>query len=137
MKSDYRSTKEKTFRGKTFQLECFTEKYVQNLVDMDITSHYTPDVEPSGEGRNKVSPHVLLELDEHLFHYLKSITNKVNEKYFEMGGECRIGYLNLTDILDEILERELGDSDIEEKYMELMEEGIREEEIRRERKNGK
>lgn len=132
MKSHFRTTTEETFLGKTFEVDRYTEKYVQNLEDMDITSSFTPDVEPSGEGRNKTSPHVLIELDEDHFVKIKSIQDDVNQKYFEMGGDNSNGYLRLTDILEKILERELEDPDIEEKYMEEMEEEIREERVNNE-----
>ena len=74
----------------------------------------------------------MIELDEEHFDKIKSIQDVVNDKYFEMGGDNYNGYMRLTDILEKILERELEDPDIEEKYMEEMEEEIREERVNNE-----
>ena len=115
-------------------LNHFTERYVEDLRNMDITSTYTPDVEPSGEGRNKTSPHILLSISTSNLNYLKSIADDVNEKYFEMGGDNSNGYMDLTVILDDIIERELQDPDIKERFFEMIEEEMHEE---RERNSSK
>ena len=123
MKHYYRDT---TITG-SIPLNHFTERYVEDLRNMDITSTYTPDVEPSGEGRNKTSPHILLSISTSNLNYLKSIADDVNEKYFEMGGDNLNGYMNMTDILRDILDRELEDDYIRQRYMEDMEGEIEEE----------
>ena len=43
----------------------------------------------------------------------------MNEKYFEMGGDNSNGYMDLTVILDDIIERELQDPDIKERFFEM------------------
>ena len=58
----------------------------------------------------------------------------MNEKYFEMGGDNSNGYMDLTVILDDIIERELQDPDIKERFFEMIEEEMHEE---RERNSSK
>ena len=83
-------------------LNHFTERYVEDLRNMDITSTYTPDVEPSGEYKN--SPHVLIEISTDHFNKLKSISNDVNEKYIEMGGDNHNGWTDVSSLVQDLFE---------------------------------
>ena len=118
MKHYYRDT---TITG-SIPRNHFTERYVEDLRNMDITSTYTPDVEPSGEGRNKTSPHILLSISTSNLNYLKSIADDVNEKYFEMGGKDTRGWMSFTNLLEDIIDRELYDDYLAERYVKLIEE---------------
>ena len=70
---------------------------------------------------------IKIEISNEHFDYIQSISEEVNEKYFEMGGDNRNGYMNMTTILTDILYRELEDDYIRERYMEDMEGEIEEE----------
>ena len=100
---------------------CFTQRFIQDLENMDITSRYSKNVEPSGEGKDKSSPHILIELSTDQFNTLKSITKEVNEKYIEMGGITAIKYCDLANILDYILEVKLQDNSVLEEMVKHIE----------------
>jgi len=70
---------------------------------------------------------IKIEISDEHFNYIQSISEEVNEKYFEMGGDNHNGYMNMTDILRDILDRELEDDYIHQRYMEDMEGEIEEE----------
>ena len=128
MKSYYRKTR--MLGG--VPIECFTQRFIQDLENMDITSSYTKNVEPSGEVKN--SPHILIEISTDQFNTLKSITNDVNEKYIEMGGDNYNGYTDISSIVQDLFEKgfeyEVEFEDIREKHFERIEENIKEEQER-------
>ena len=96
-------------------LKCFTQRFIQDLENMDITSSYTKNVEPSGEVKN--SPHILIEISTDQFNTLKSITNDVNEKYIEMGGDNYNGYTEISTIVQDLFEKGFEYEDIREQYL--------------------
>ena len=106
---------------------CFTQRFIQDLENMDITSQYTGNVEPSGEGKNKCSPHILIELSTDQFNTLKSITRDVNEKYFEMDGDNKDGYISLSTMVEEIFEKgfEYFVEDLEKEYLKDIENDVK------------
>ena len=118
MKSYYRTTRMED----GIPLKCFTQRYIQDLENMDITSRYSKNVEPSGEGKDKSSPHILIELSTDQFNTLKSITKEVNEKYFEMGGNYN-RFTELYVIVQDLFEKGLEDYGevIREEYFEDVE----------------
>ena len=72
-----------------------------------------------------------IEISDEHFDYIQSISEEVNENYFEMGGDNYNGYVKMTDILEDILDSELEDDYIRQRYMEDMEGEIEEERERR------
>ena len=124
MKSYYRKTR--MLGG--VPIECFTQRFIQDLENMDITSSYTKNVEPSGEVKN--SPHILIEISTDQFNTLKSITNDVNEKYIEMGGDNYNGYTDISSIVQDLFEKGFEYEDIREQYFEDIENDIKEEQER-------
>jgi len=52
---------------------------------------------------------------------LETITNKVNEKYVEMGGITAVKYCDLPNILDYILEEKLQDNSVLEEMVKRIE----------------
>ena len=109
---------------------CFTQRFIQDLENMDITSQYTENVEPSGYGNNKCSPQILIEISTDQFNTLKLITKEVNEKYFEMGGDNYNGYTDLSSIVQDLFEKGFEYEDIREQYFEDIENEIKEEQER-------
>ena len=126
MKSYYRKIR----MDDGFPLKCFTQRYIQDLENMDITSRYTDDVEPSGEGKDKSSPHILIEISKDQFNTLKTITKDTNEKYFEMGGDNYNGYIELSTIVEDLFNKGFEYEDIREQYFEDIENEIKEEQER-------
>ena len=124
MKSYYQKTKMED----GIPLKCFTQRFIQDLENMDITSSYTKNVEPSGEVKN--SPHILIEISTDQFNSLKSITNDLNEKYFEMGGDNYNGYTDISSIVQDLFEKGFEYEDIREQYFEDIENDIKEEQER-------
>ena len=124
MKSYYRKTR--MLGG--VPIECFTQWFIQDLENMDVTSSYTKNVEPSGEVKN--SPHILIEISTDQFNTLKSITKDVNEKYLEMGGDNYNGYTDLSSIVQDLFEKGFEYEDIREQYFEDIENDIKEEQER-------
>ena len=55
------------------------------------------------------------------YNILETITNKVNEKYVEMGGITAVRYCNLPNILDYILEEKLQDNSVLEEMVKRIE----------------
>ena len=124
MKSYYKKTKMKD----GIPLKCFTQRFIQDLENMDIISSYTEDVEPSGEYKN--SPHVLIEISTDHFNKLKSISNDVNEKYIEMGGDNHNGWTDVSSLVQDLFEIGFEYEDIREKQYEMIEESVKEEQER-------
>jgi hypothetical protein len=52
----------------------------------------------------------------------KYYTDEVNKKYFEMGGKDTRGYMSFTNLLEDIIDRELGDDYLAERYVKSIEE---------------
>ena len=109
---------------------CFTQRFIQDLENMDITSLYTENVEPSGYGNNKCSPQILIEISTDQFNTLKSITNDLNEKYFEMGGDNHNGWTDVSSLVQDLFEIGFEYEDIREKQYEMIEESVKEEQER-------
>ena len=55
------------------------------------------------------------------YNILETITNKVNEKYVEMGGITAVKYCDLPNILDYILEEKLQDNSVLEEMVKRIE----------------
>ena len=55
------------------------------------------------------------------YNILETITNKVNEKYVEMGGITAVKYCDYTNILDYILEEKLQDNSVLEEMVKHIE----------------
>ena len=130
MKSYYQKTKMED----GIPLKCFTQRYIQDLENMDITSRYTDDVEPSGEGKDKSSPHILIEISKDQFNTLKTITKDTNKKYFEMGGDNYNGWTSIPSLVKDLFEKgfeyEVECQDITRKHFEDIENEIKEEQER-------
>ena len=75
-----------------------------------------------------------IEITPDQFYILKSITNDVNEKYFEMGGDNYTGWINLPRLVQEIFEKGFELSveyeDIREKHFREIENEIEKEQER-------
>ena len=127
MKSYYQKTKMED----GIPLKCFTQRFIQDLENMDITSRYSKNVEPSGEGKDKSSPHILIEISTDQFNTLKSITKDTNEKYFEMGGDNYNGWTSIPSLVQDLFEKgfenEVEYEDFRENQYEMMEESVKEE----------
>ena len=52
----------------------------------------------------------------------KYYTDEVNKKYFEMGGKDTRVYMSFTNLLEDIIDRELYDDYLAERYVKLIEE---------------
>ena len=132
MKSYYQKTKMED----GIPLKCFTQRFIQDLENMDITSRYTKNVEPITEkeekefGEVRNSPHILIEISQDQFNTLKSITKDTNEKYFEMGGDNYNGYIELSTIVEDLFNKGFEYEDIREQYFEDIENDIKEEQER-------
>ena len=120
-----------------FPVKCFTQRYIQDLENMDITSRYTKNVEPITEkeekefGEVRNSPHILIEISQDQFNTLKSITKDTNEKYFEMGGDNYNGWTSIPSLVKDLFETgfeyEVECEDIRRKHFERIEKNIKEE----------
>ena len=60
-------------------------------------------------------------ISEEHYNILETITNKVNEKYVEMGGITAVKYCDLPNILDYILEEKLQDNSVLEEMVKRIE----------------
>ena len=60
-------------------------------------------------------------ISEEHYNIMKTITNKVNEKYVEMGGITAVKYCDLPNILDYILEEKLQDNSVLEEMVKHIE----------------
>ena len=76
----------------------------------------------------------IIEMSPDQFYILKSITNDVNEKYFEMGGDNYTGWINLPRLVQEIFDKGFELSveyeDIREKHFREIENEIEKEQER-------
>ena len=136
MKSYYKKTKMKD----GIPLKCFTQRFIQDLENKDITSRYTKNVEPITEkeekefGEVRNSPHILIEISQDQFNTLKSITKDTNEKYFEMGGDNYNGWASIPSLVKDLFEKgfeyEVECQDITRKHFEDIENRIKEEQER-------
>ena len=95
-------------------------EFVELLKDRDIWSRYTPNVKL---GRHQTM--VLLEIDTRFVKNSISVSEELNKKYLEMGGENENGYMTVTDPLqDEVNFNELlcYSEDYIKKHIQEMEE---------------
>ena len=60
-------------------------------------------------------------ISEEHYNIMKTITNKVNEKYVEMGGITAVKYCDSPNILDYILEEKLQDNSVLEEMVKRIE----------------
>ena len=137
MKSYYRTTT--TIEHPSFpdgyKTECFSQRFVDDLHNMDIITHYTKDEEPRDD-EYKNSPHVLINISQEHYNKLKSIETDVNKKYFEMGGDNENGWNGVSQMVLELFEKgfenEVHNEDYTEKQYREVEEEIVEQHRREE-----
>ena len=135
MKSYYRTTT--TIEHPSFpdgyKTECFSQRFVDDLHNMDIITHYTKDEDPRDD-EYKNSPHVLINISQEHYDKLKSIETDVNKKYFDMSGKN--DWTGVSQMVFELFEKgfenEVHNEDYTEKQYREVEEEIVEQHRREE-----